>query len=592
MPPTSPVPHAIASILRQLCVQSIVFYKRMSFLVYVPFHFSAMASSLLYYLLLFFLLLSTNVSGHRHHSHHRRAPVLPGNGGDVSAAINLACRASRFPDLCESALSSLSSSLPPNPDAADLILAALAVSSDRTKTARATAEDILGASASDLNRTAAARNCLEFLSLADHRVGVASSALSAGDLAGARLFTGAVALHQYDCWSAYKYVSDTQQVVDAMAFLSDLANVTGSAASMIAALQRYGGNTSLWAPPQTERDGYWPDVAAAAPPPEGFGAGVAGSCFSGNPDATVCKDGGEGCDFTTVQSAVDAAPVNSQQRHVIYIKEGVYEETVRVPLEKPNLAFVGDGMGKTVITGSLNADTPGVSTYNTATVGVLGDGFMARYLTFENTAGPDAHQAVAFRSGSDQSILESVEFLGHQDTLYAHSLRQFYNTCRIAGTVDFIFGNSATVFHDCLLVILPRQLNPEKGESNTVTAHGRTDPAQPTGFVFERCTVNGSEEYMRLYRSKPAVHQVYLGRPWKEYSRTVFINSHLTEIVRPEGWMPWKNDFALATLYYGESGSDGPGANVAARVPWSSQIPAEHLGVYSVENFIQGNRWI
>lgn len=340
----------------------------MAFFVYVPRRFSAMASSLLCSLLLFFLLLSADVSGHRHHSHHRRAPVLPGNGGDasiadVSAAVNLACRASRFPDLCESALSSLSPSLPPNPSAADLILAVLAASSDRTKTARATSEDILGASASNLNRTTAARNCLEFLSLADHRVRAASSAFSAYDLAGARLFSGAVVLHQYDCWSAFKYVNDTQQVADAMAFLSDLANLTSSATSMIAALQRYGDNTSLWAPPQTERDGYWPDAPAAAQPPEGFGAG---SWFSGDPDATVCK---EGCEFTTVQSAVDAAPVNSQRRHVIHIKEGVYEETVRVPLEKPNLAFVGDGMGKTVITGNLNADTPGVSTYNTATVG-------------------------------------------------------------------------------------------------------------------------------------------------------------------------------------------------------------------------------
>lgn len=353
----------------------------MAFLVYVPRRFSAMASFLLCPLLLFFLLLSANVSGHRHHSHHQRAPVLPGNGGDasiadVSAAVNLACRASRFPDLCESALSSLSPSLPPNPSAVDLILAVLAASWNRTNTARVTAEDILGASASDLNRTTAARNCLEFLSLADHRVGAASSAFSAYDLAGARLFAGAVALHQYDCWSAFKYVNDTQQVADAMAFLSDLANLTSSAASMIAALQRYGDNTSLWAPPQTERDGYWPDPPAAAQPPEGFGTGGAWSWLSGDPDATVCK---EGCEFTTVQSAVDAAPVNSQRRHVIYIKEGVYEETVRVPLEKPNLAFVGDGMGKTVITGNLNADTPGFSTYNTATVGEQDVGYFCKF---------------------------------------------------------------------------------------------------------------------------------------------------------------------------------------------------------------------
>lgn len=224
--------------------------------------------------------------------------------------------------------------------------------------------------------------------------------------------------------------------------------------------------------------------------------------------------------------------------------------------------------------------------------GVAGDGFMARDLTFENTAGPDAHQAVAFRSDSDLSTLDSVEFLGHQDTLYAHSLRQFYSRCRIAGTVDFVFGNSAAVFRGCLLLVLPRQLNPEKGESDTVTAHGRTDPAQPTGFVFDRCAVTGSDDYLALFRSKPAVHRVYLGRPWKEYSRTVFLNCHLSEVVRPEGWMPWDGDFALATLYYGELGNSGEGANATGRVAWSSRIPAEHLGAYSVENFIQGNQWI
>ncbi|KAG6511952.1 hypothetical protein ZIOFF_030033 [Zingiber officinale] len=591
-----------------------------------------MASALLLLLVFSVLILRLSAAAHRSPSDRRVSNVLPGARADpsttvsASGAIEQACAASRFRQLCVSALSSSPHSLPPNPSAVDLSLAAVSASARGLQVACANARAILEASAANVNRTNAARNCLEFLSLADYRLSTASKALSAGDLGGARLFAGAAELYQYDCWSAYKYVNGTQQVADAMAYLYALANLTGSAASMVAALQRYGSNMSLWAPPQTERDGYWPPDVPTGKASERVAATAASEEWS--PDATVCKDGG-GCQFTTVQAAVDAAPSQSPRRHVIYIRQGIYEETVRVPLQKPNLAFIGDGMGKTIITGSLNAGVPGISTYNTATVGelrhisvhvplvtlndktivsflylfyfhycvdhglcVAGDGFMARDLTFDNTAGPDAHQAVAFRSDSDLSVLDSVEFLGHQDTLYAHSLRQFYTRCRIAGTVDFVFGNSAAVFRGCLLLVLPRQLNPEKGESDTVTAHGRTDPAQPTGFVFDRCSVTGSDDYLAFFRSKPAVHRVYLGRPWKEYSRTVFLNCQLSGVVRPEGWLPWDGDFALATLYYGEFGNSGEGANATGRVAWSSRIPAEHLGAYSVENFIQGNRWI
>ncbi|PIA24680.1 hypothetical protein AQUCO_126000001v1 [Aquilegia coerulea] len=225
-------------------------------------------------------------------------------------------------------------------------------------------------------------------------------------------------------------------------------------------------------------------------------------------------------------------------------------------------------------------------------VGVVGDGFMARDITFENKAGPVTRQAVAFRSDSDLSIVENCEFLGNQDTLYAHSLRQYYKSCRIEGNVDFIFGNSAAVFQDSVILVRPRQQKPEKGENNAVTAHGRTDPAQTTGFVFQNCLINGTEDYMALYYSKPKVHKNFLGRPWKEYSRTVFIHCTLEALVTSDGWMPWTGDFALPTLYYGEFENSGPGANVSGRVPWSSQILKEHVQVYSVQSFIQGNDWI
>ena len=223
---------------------------------------------------------------------------------------------------------------------------------------------------------------------------------------------------------------------------------------------------------------------------------------------------------------------------------------------------------------------------------VLGDGFMASGLTIQNTAGPDAHQAVAFRSGSDLSVIENCEFLGNQDTLYAQSLRQFYKSCRIQGNVDFIFGNSASFFQDCEILVAPRQIKPEKGETNAITAHGRTDPGQSTGFVFQNCLINGTEEYLKLYLSKPKVHKNFLGRPWKEYSRTVFIQCNLEALISPLGWLPWSGDFALKTLYYGESGNSGSGSTPSQRVTWSSQIPAQHIATYSVENFIQGDLWI
>ncbi|WOL14247.1 hypothetical protein Cni_G23027 [Canna indica] len=505
--------------------------------------------------------------------------------------ISQACRATRFPSSCLSALSR-SSDLPSNPSALHLLSAAIAAPAAALPSVRSQAESILGSSSATA-RASASRNCLDHLSLSARRLSAASDALTDGRAADACAWAGTALLYQYDCWSALKYVNSTRRVADAMAALLDLTALTSNALSMVASFQRFGADTSLWNPPQTERDGYWGDSPAAT----GDGAlrpGGGASTFPADrpPNATVCKTGS--CDFRTVQEAVAAAPDFGSDRFVIRIVVGVYEETVRVPFEKTNVVFIGDGMGATVITGSQNVGhNPGVTTYDTATVGVLGDGFAARDLTFENTAGPGAHQAVAFRCDSDHSVLESVEFRGHQDTLYARSLRQLYRKCRIAGTVDFIFGNSASVFDRCSIEVVPRAEGPTKAGSNPVAAHGRTDPAQPTGFVFNGCTINGSDDYMAAYRRKPGAHRVYLGRPWKEYSRTVYVNCYMGEVVMKEGWLPWRGDFALNTLFYGEYGSSGPGWSAAtARVEWSSQIPEEHVGVYSLENFIQGSEWV
>ncbi|KAK7318460.1 hypothetical protein RJT34_03162 [Clitoria ternatea] len=542
-----------------------------------PNNHKIMASLCLSLLLLLLLLFTLSSATHHHHS-----PSLPTS--NAAPAIQQACKATRFPQQCQSSLSQ-SKNLPPNPTPLQILQSAIAISSDNLVTAQSMVKSILDSSGDSRNRSVAAATCIEVLANSQLRTSLANDALPRGKTKDARAWLSAALAYQYDCWSSLKYANDTHMVAQAMAFIDSLTFLSSNALSIALSFDVFGNDTASWKPPLTERDGFWEAIGSGHPASNG---GVPSNL---TPDVTVCKTGGNGC-YKTVQEAVNAAPANvTAKRFVIYIKEGVYAETVRVPLEKRNVVFLGDGMGKTVITGSANVGQPAMTTYNSATVAVLGDGFMAKDLTIENTAGPDAHQAVAFRSDSDFSYFENCEFLGNQDTLYAHSLRQFYKSCRIEGNVDFIFGNSATILQDCQILVRPRQLNPEKGENNAITAQGRTDPAQTTGFVFQNCLINGTEEYMALYHSKPQVHRNYLGRPWKEYSRTVFIRSFFDVLIMPQGWMPWSGDFALKTLYYGEFENTGPGSDLSQRVSWSSKIPADHVLAYSVDNFIQGSEW-
>lgn len=175
--------------------------------------------------------------------------------------------------------------------------------------------------------------------------------------------------YQYDCWSELSYSNDTSQVDRTMSFLNNLMWLTSNALCMINSYDIYGPNTASWRPPATERDGFWE-------PPGSRGVGSSFGSRGGFPskvvaDVTVCKAEKGKCSYRTVQDAVNAVPNNGERRFVIHIREGIYEEIVRVPLEKKKVVFLGDGMGKTVITGSMSVARPGLFTYNTATVGKL-----------------------------------------------------------------------------------------------------------------------------------------------------------------------------------------------------------------------------
>ncbi|PAN15317.1 hypothetical protein PAHAL_2G480400 [Panicum hallii] len=301
-------------------------------------------------------------------------------------------------------------------------------------------------------------------------------------------------------------------------------------------------------------------------------------------DLVVAKDGSG--NFTTVGEAVAAAPNNSEARFVIYIKAGGYFENVEVGAEKTNLMFLGDGMWKTVIKASRNvADNS--TTFRSATLAVVGTGFLARDLTVENAAGPSKHQAVALRVNADLAAFYRCSFAGYQDTLYAHSLRQFYRDCDVYGTVDFVFGDAAVVLQGCSLYAR----RPEPGQKNVVTAQGREDPNQNTGIVVQGGKVAAAADLIPVL----ANFSSYLGRPWKLYSRAVFVQTKIEGLIHPRGWLEWNGSFALDTLYYAEYMNRGPGANTSARVAWPGYHVLTNATVaanFTVLNFIQGDLWL
>ncbi|WOG87289.1 hypothetical protein DCAR_0206512 [Daucus carota subsp. sativus] len=304
-------------------------------------------------------------------------------------------------------------------------------------------------------------------------------------------------------------------------------------------------------------------------------------------DIVVVSQDGTG-NFTTINEALTLAPnktLASDGYFVIYVTAGVYEEYVSIPKNNKYVMMIGDGINQTVITGDRST-ADGFTTFNSATFAVVGQGFVAVNITFRNTAGGADHQAVAMRSGADMSTFYSCSFEGYQDTLYTHSNRQFYTECDIYGTVDFIFGNGAAMLQDCN--IYPRL--PLANQFNAITAQGRTDLTQNTGISIQNCNIRAADDLA----SSNGGTQTYLGRPWKQYSRTVYLQSFMDSLINPVGWHEWSGNFALDTLYYAEFSNTGPGSNTSGRVTWPGYhiINATEAADFTVANFISGDSWL
>ncbi|KZV44608.1 plant invertase/pectin methylesterase inhibitor superfamily [Dorcoceras hygrometricum] len=292
-------------------------------------------------------------------------------------------------------------------------------------------------------------------------------------------------------------------------------------------------------------------------------------------DAVVAKDGSG--DFDTISDAIQSAKGG---RYVIYVKSGDYNE--KISTSKDGITLIGDGKYSTIIYASSSVGK-GSSLRGSSTFSITGDGFIARDIGFQNTAGASAGQAIALTVASDRAVLYRCSLVGNQDTLYALSLRQFYRECDIYGTVDYIFGNAAAVFQGCSIILQRPRIS---GGYDVILANGRSDPGQNTGFSLQDCKITGSS----------GGHNAYLGRPWKEYSRAVVMQSSIDGVVQSRGWIEWPGygSSVYKTLYFGEYDNNGAGSGTSGRVGWPGfhVLDTPEASKFTVANFIGGNSWL
>ncbi|MBB6237034.1 pectinesterase [Pedobacter sp. AK013] len=306
-----------------------------------------------------------------------------------------------------------------------------------------------------------------------------------------------------------------------------------------------------------------------------------------HPSAITVSQDGSG-NYKTIQEAVNSVRDLGEQEAKIYVKNGIYKEKLIIPSWKIKIAIIGESVENTIITnddysGKANPaekDAFGnakFSTYTSFTVLVQGNDTHFENLTIINSSGR-VGQAVAIHVEGDRFIAKNCRFLGNQDTLYAaiENSRQYYQNCYIEGTTDFIFGKATVVFQNCTI----------KSLSNSYITAASTSAQQKFGFVFINCTLI----------AEPLVTKAYLGRPWRPYAKTVFINCNLGKHILPEGWNPWKGDKMFPdkerTVFYAEYKNNGDGASPKTRLPWTKQLTDKEAKNYTLKNILGGaDQW-
>ncbi len=304
-----------------------------------------------------------------------------------------------------------------------------------------------------------------------------------------------------------------------------------------------------------------------------------------NPDTLVVSRDGTG-QFRNIGDAIEVCRAFMEYHKVIFIKKGTYKEKLVIPQWLTNIELCGEDRDQTIITWDDHANiladiTPltssgaqqKIGTFRTFTLKVQGVHVTLKNLTVENNAAR-LGQAVALHTEGDQLTFVNCRFLGHQDTIYTGvpRTRLYFKDCFIEGTTDFIFGPSTAWFEHCEILC----------KANSYITAASTPQDVPYGYIFNHCTIRCAE----------GVNHVYLGRPWRDYGYTLFMNSQLPHQIYPEGWHCWQKE-RERTARYLEYNNQGEGAAAGKRVSWSRQLTKQEAQKITLkEVFSVANEWM
>lgn len=273
-------------------------------------------------------------------------------------------------------------------------------------------------------------------------------------------------------------------------------------------------------------------------------------------DIYVNQDGSG--DYTSITEALNGIRAYMDYTVTVHIANGVYHEKIVIPAWLQNVKFIGESMDSTIITNDHHANMDNMGTFRTYTLKVEACDATFENLTIENDA-PQLGQAVALHTEGDKLIFRHCRFLGNQDTIFTAGRfsRVYFENCYIEGTTDFIFGPATAYFKNCDIV--------SKRDSYITAAS--TPKEVKYGYIFDGCRLKAAD----------GVEKVYLGRPWRPYAYTVFIDCEMGPQIRKEGWHNWNDTANEATARYGEAGSKGEGGNMEGRVGWAHTLTADEV---------------
>ncbi|MBR4601540.1 MAG: pectin esterase [Prevotella sp.] len=303
-----------------------------------------------------------------------------------------------------------------------------------------------------------------------------------------------------------------------------------------------------------------------------------------NPDTIVVARDGTG-EFRNISEAIEVCRAFMDYHKVIYVKRGTYKEKLEIPTHLTNIEICGEDALTTIITWDDHANimmpsaydpiaierhptagtqhpTPGnyhpIGTFRTFTLRVCGSDITLKNITIENNSAR-LGQAVALHTEGDRLRFIGCRFLGHQDTVYTGrgGTRLLFRDCYIEGTTDFIFGPSTAWFENCTI----------KSKADSYITAASTPADVEYGYVFNRCRLIADE----------GISKVYLGRPWRPYAYTLFMNCTLGSHIVPAGWENWRNPENEKTARYAEYNNSGDGANTKQRVAWSRQLTKKEV---------------